>query len=134
MTMVESAVAPHGHKGDVAVGKAKNSWRIVDLVVTSGTVQHQRAQLVLGRAEKKQAAHGISEKGPYDAIAQAIHQVVGRHAKLLRYKGNSNSEGTDAEGTVRIWVELDGKRVRSEAKSTDTNLAFARAYLGIFNR
>jgi hypothetical protein len=131
MAMLEvntSAQPKHGSQ------KGKTAAKILNLVVTSGTVPQQRADLILDVGGQHKAALGTSSKGPFDAIADAVHQILGRKAKLLRYKGTSDKEGTDAEGTIVIWVEIEGFEVRHTAKSTDTNLAFARAYVGVFNR
>lgn len=116
------------------IRKSKSVAKIVNLVVMSGTVPEQQANLTLDINDKHETTQGVSKKGPFDAIANAVHTLLGRKAQLLRYKGFSNAEGTDAEGTVKIWVSIDGNQVTSTAKSTDTNLAFARAYLGVFNR
>src|SRR3989344_1539011 len=108
--------------------------KIENLVITSGTVSEQRADLLLRFGNKTKHAMGRSTKGPLDAIANAIHEILGREATLVRWKGSSDREGSGAEGSVTIWVMIDGKKIRSVAKGTDTNLTFAGAYLGVFNR
>ena len=116
--------------GDNAVERA----RIIHLLVASGTVPVQRANMVLDIKGRHVQGEAVSERGPLDAIALAFHKILGREAELVRYKAVSNQEGTGAERTVTILVKIDGRLERSTAKGTDPNLAFARASLGVLNR
>lgn len=129
MTHIVPATNASGVASTTATGKAK----ILNLIVVSGTVPEQRANLALDIDGIHKHAEGISKKGPLDAIALAIHKILGREARLLSYKSRSLNEGAGAEGRVTIVVFVDGKRRRTNSNSTDTNLAFARAYLGAFN-
>ena len=134
MTMLDhrsDVASPAAHK---VLAPDATGAKIIDLVIVSGTVPEQRANLMLDVNGRHKQAEGVSKKGPHDAIALAIHKILGREAALLTFKARSQEPGTDAEGTVTIRVMINGKEVRSTAKNTDPNLAFARAYLGVFNR
>ena len=128
--MTHSDVAATAQRHAAAGSKAS----IVSLIVLSGTVREQRAQLTLKIGVEHRSADGVSTNGPLDAIAHAVHKILGREAELQTYKAKSSQHGTGAEGEVVIRVLIGGRKVVSRARGTDTNLAFARAYLGVFNR
>ncbi|MEM9851870.1 MAG: alpha-isopropylmalate synthase regulatory domain-containing protein, partial [Pseudomonadota bacterium] len=44
------------------------------------------------------------------------------------------TEGTDAQATVSVRMEEDGRIVTGSAADTDTVVASARAYVGALNR
>ena len=55
-------------------------------------------------------------------------------AHLSLYQVHAVTEGTDAQATVRVRMEEDGRIVTGEAADTDTVVASAKAYVKALNR
>ena len=107
---------------------------IEELIVVSGTVQHQTATVTISLAAgMHKTAQAASETGPLDAIAKAIGEVVPHTARLKTFRARSLGEGTDSIAEVMVVVAIGSREYRSRSNHRDTNLAFARAYLGAVN-
>lgn len=123
--------APEEVNGDrVVEGKPK----IEQLLVVSGTHQPQQATVTIVTGGKHETAQAVSMEGPLDAIARAIGKIVQHDAELASFRAKGLKEGTDAVAEVVIVVTIGSKRYRSRSEDRDTNLAFARAYLGAVNQ
>ena len=71
--------------------------------------------------------------GPVDAAFNAIKALVPHTAKLQLYQVQAVTEGTDAQATVSVRMEEDGKLVTGQSADTDTVVASARAYVSALN-
>ena len=71
--------------------------------------------------------------GPVDAIFKCIKKLYAHDVKLLLYNVHAVTEGTDAQATVSVRIEEDGKTV-GQAANTDTLVASADAYLNALNK
>ena len=72
--------------------------------------------------------------GPVVAIFKCIKKLYPHEVKLLLYNVNAVTEGTDAQATVRVRIEEEGKTTVGQAADTDTLVASANAYLGALNK
>jgi 2-isopropylmalate synthase len=99
-------------------------------VVTAGTQSPQTAVITIDLQGQHVTTQATSTKGPLDAIAGAIRKAIPHEARLLVYRAKSLEPGTDAKGLVSVRLEIEGKQYRATSVDVDTNLAFARAYLG----
>jgi 2-isopropylmalate synthase len=72
--------------------------------------------------------------GPVDAVFNAIDQCVSINGKLKEYIIHSVGAGKDAQGEVKLEVEIDGALYGGKASSTDIIEASALAYLNAVNR
>ena len=74
--------------------------------------------------------------GPVDATFNAIHKLVPHKAKLALYQVHAVTEGTDAQAevSVRLEDEEEGRAVTARAADPDTLVASAKAYVGALNK
>lgn len=75
-----------------------------------------------------------SGDGPVDAAFRAVQQIYPHDARLQLYQVHAVTEGTDAQATVSVRMEEDGRIVTGSAADTDTILASVKAYVGALNR
>ena len=55
-------------------------------------------------------------------------------ARLALYQVHAVTEGTDAQATVSVRLEEDGKIVTGQSADTDTVVASTRAYVNALNK
>ena len=72
--------------------------------------------------------------GPVDAVFNAVKKIFPHEVDLQLYQVHAVTEGTDAQATVSVRVEEDGKIATGEAADTDTVVASAKAYVTALNR
>ena len=75
-----------------------------------------------------------SGDGPVDASFKCIKALVAHSARLQLYQVAAVTEGTDAQATVSVRIEEDGRIVTGQSADTDTVVASARAYIHALNR
>ena len=72
--------------------------------------------------------------GPVDAIFKAIRELYPHAAGLQLFQVHAVTEGTDAQATVSVRLEENGRTVTGKAADTDTLVAAAYAYVNALNR
>jgi 2-isopropylmalate synthase len=72
--------------------------------------------------------------GPVDAIFNAIHALYPHTAGLQLYQVHAVTEGTDAQATVSVRLEENGRTVTGKGADTDTLVASAYAYVNALNK
>ncbi|HKD47646.1 MAG TPA: 2-isopropylmalate synthase, partial [Rhizomicrobium sp.] len=72
--------------------------------------------------------------GPVDAVFRAIRESYPHTATLQLFQINAVTEGTDAQATVNVRLEEDGRTVTGKASDTDTMVAAAYAYVNALNK
>ena len=72
--------------------------------------------------------------GPVDATFNAVKKLFPHEARLQLYQVHAVTEGTDAQATVSVRMEEDGKIVTGQSADTDTVVASAKAYVNALNR
>jgi len=75
-----------------------------------------------------------SGDGPVDAAFRAVDAIYPHKARLQLYQVHAVTEGTDAQATVSVRMEEEGRIVTGSAADTDTILASVKAYVGALNR
>lgn len=80
-----------------------------------------------------QSVHMIGD-GPVDATFKAVKALFPIAARLQLYQVNAVTEGTDAQATVSVRLEEDGRIATGQSADTDTVLASAKAYVNAINR
>jgi 2-isopropylmalate synthase len=103
------------------------------LRVVCGTRGPQEANLELTIEGKVHAVTAIGD-GPVDATFNAVKQLYPHTAQLQLYQVNAVTEGTDAQATVNVRMEEDGKIATGQSADTDTVVASAKAYINALNR
>ncbi len=103
------------------------------LRVICGTDGPQEAELTMsiGGEEKFTDATG---DGPVDATFNAIKMLFAHDAQLDLYQVHAVTEGTDAQATVSVRLNLDGVIYSGQSSDTDTVVASAKAYVNALNR
>ena len=103
------------------------------LRVICGTEAPQSADLTLSidGADHQVTAQG---DGPVDATFNAVKALFPHEAQLQLYQVHAVTEGTDAQATVSVRMEEDGKIAVGQSADTDTVVASAKAYVQALNR
>ena len=103
------------------------------LRVICGTEAPQSADLTLVVDGETHQVTATGD-GPVDATFNAIKMVFPHDAKLALYQVHAVTEGTDAQATVSVRMEEDGKIVTGQSSDTDTVVASAKAYVNALNK
>ena len=112
--------------------KDNNVIKLVSLDVFAGT-NGQKAVLeldVYGKVLKTEQ----SGDGPVDSIFKSIKELFPHEANLQLYQVHAVTEGTDAQATVSVRIEENGKISVGQAADTDTLVASAKAYINALNK
>ena len=72
--------------------------------------------------------------GPVDAIFKCIKNLYPHDVNLQLYQVHAVAEGTDAQATVSVRIEENGKTTVGQAADTDTLVASANAYIAALNK
>jgi 2-isopropylmalate synthase len=118
---------------DQEAGDVHDHVKVKFLRVICGTEAPQSADLILeidGR-EHRTTAQG---DGPVDATFNAVKALVPHNARLQLYQVHAVTEGTDAQATVSVRMEEEGRIATGQAADTDTVVASAKAYVNALNR
>jgi len=114
------------------VADAEERIQVKFLRVICGTEAPQSADLTLVIDGED---HQITRTGdgPVDAVFNAIKALFEHRARLQLYQVHAVTEGTDAQATVTVRMEEDGRIVTGQAADTDTVVASAKAYVSALN-
>jgi 2-isopropylmalate synthase len=103
------------------------------LRVVCGTERPQRAEMVLAIDGVEHRIEATGD-GPVDAAFNAVKELVPHGARLQLYQVHAVTEGTDAQATVSVRMEEDGKIVTGQSADTDTVVASVKAYINALNK
>ncbi len=109
-------------------------WRLESLQTTAGTGVIPTATIRLAKSDGEVVQDAATGDGPVDAIYSAIQRITGVQAKLLDYQIRAITKGKDAQGEVRVEIEIEGIKFNGKGISTDIIEASAKAYLSAINR
>jgi 2-isopropylmalate synthase len=112
---------------------AEDRLKIKSLRVVCGTEGPQTADLTMEIDGAEQSVH-MTGDGPVDATFKAVKALFPIAARLQLYQVNAVTEGTDAQATVSVRLEEDGRIATGQSADTDTVLASAKAYVNAINR
>ena len=110
-----------------------NVIKLKSLKVFAGTGEPQKAEMTLEIFGEVKSATDTGD-GPVDAIFKCIKKLYAHDVKLLLYNVHAVTEGTDAQATVSVRIEENGKTTVGQAADTDTLVASANAYLSALNK
>jgi 2-isopropylmalate synthase len=118
---------------DDSLIKEDNVINLKSLKVFAGTGEPQRADMTLEvYGEVKKATE--TGDGPVDAIFKCVKKLYSHDVNLKLYQVHAVTEGTDAQATVSVRIEENGKTTVGQAADTDTLVASANAYLNALNK
>ena len=118
---------------DEGTQAAHDFIKVKNLQVICGTEGPQSADLTLtiDGKDHQVKTHG---DGPVDATFRAVKKLFPHEAKLHLYQVHAVTEGTDAQATVSVRLEENGKIVVGQSADTDTVVASAKAYVNAINK
>jgi len=118
---------------DDEIMRGHDAIMVKHLRVESGTGIEPVAALtlVVDGEERRVTAEG---DGPVDAIFKAIRALYPHTATLQLFQISAVTEGTDAQATVNVRLEENGRTVTGKASDTDTMAAAAYAYVNALNK
>ncbi|MEL7116208.1 MAG: alpha-isopropylmalate synthase regulatory domain-containing protein, partial [Pseudomonadota bacterium] len=118
---------------DASVEAGNDHLQVKFLRVICGTEAPQSADLTLSvdGVDHQVTATG---DGPVDAAFNAVKKLFEHSARLQLYQVHAVTEGTDAQATVSVRLEEDGRIATGESADTDTVVASTKAYVMALNR
>jgi 2-isopropylmalate synthase len=118
---------------DASVEAENEHLKVKFLRVVCGTEGPQSADLILTVAgeDHNVTAHG---DGPVDAAFNAVKEIFPHGGRLQIYQVHAVTQGTDAQATVSVRLEEDGRIATGESADTDTVVASTKAYVMALNR
>jgi len=111
----------------------EDSIRLKSLRVVCGTDGPQSADMAL-EIDGAFVETKATGDGPVDATFNAVKALVEHRARLQLYQVSAVTEGTDAQATVTVRLEEDGRIATGQSADTDTVVASAKAYINALNR
>ncbi len=103
------------------------------LRVVCGTEGPQTADLTLLVDGVEKSVHATGD-GPVDATFNAVKAIFPHGGRLDLYQVHAVTKGTDAQATVSVKLEEDGRIATGQSADTDTVVASAKAYINAINR
>ncbi len=107
--------------------------KLKQLRVVCGTEGPQTADLTLEIDGEEKSVHAKGD-GPVDSAFNAVKALFKHHARLQLYQVHAVTEGTDAQATVSVRLEEDGRIATGQSADTDTVVASVKAYINALNR
>jgi len=107
---------------------AEDRVRLTSLKVVCGTEGPQQADMTL-EIDGTESSVTTNGDGPVDATFNAIKTLFETQARLQLYQVSAVTEGTDAQATVTVRLEEDGRIATGQSADTDTVVASAKAYI-----
>jgi 2-isopropylmalate synthase len=118
---------------DQETGEVHDRLQVKRLRVVCGTEGPQEAELTLTIDGQDHSIDATGD-GPVDAAFNAVKMLVRHHARLQLYQVSAVTEGTDAQATVTVRIEEDGRIATGQSADTDTVVASVKAYVNALNR
>jgi len=118
---------------DDSLIKEENVIKLKSLKVVAGTGEPQTAEMTLEILGEIKTGSETGD-GPVDAIFKCIKKLYKHDTNLKLYQVHAVTEGTDAQATVSVRIEENGKTTVGQAANTDTLVASAEAYLNALNK
>jgi 2-isopropylmalate synthase len=117
---------------DDALASGADRIQLTSLRVLAGTAGPAEAFLTVGLDGEERSAN-CTGSGPIDAVFNAIRKVWPHEAALRLYQVNAVTEGTDAQASVSVRLEEDGRIGSGHSADVDTLTASAKAYVNALN-
>jgi len=118
---------------DEATMDAHDTLVLRKLRVICGTEGPQEADMVLSIDGVDHQIDATGD-GPVDAAFTCVKMLWPHQARLQLYQVHAVTEGTDAQATVSVRLEEDGRIVTGQSADTDTVVASVKAYVNALNR
>jgi 2-isopropylmalate synthase len=118
---------------DDEIVRGQDAISIKSLKIETGIgVKPQAAMVLSVQGEDRSVTMGGD--GAVDAVFHGIREAYPHTATLQLFQINAVTEGTDAQATVSVRLEENGRTVTGKASDTDTLVAAAFAYVNALNK
>jgi len=117
-----------------AEGAAAGPWQLVELSTETRSGGVARANVQLRHSDGRAVARMATGDGPVDAAFKAIEAATGIGVTLRKFEVHAVSEGEDAQGEARVYVEYNRRSYRGASVSTNIVESGTRAFLEVINR
>ncbi|MBN2483856.1 MAG: 2-isopropylmalate synthase [Candidatus Omnitrophica bacterium] len=111
----------------------KKMYELTQVQVTTGTNIVPDAYVKIKVKGKINQARSTGD-GPVDACYKAVDKITKIKPKLLTYKLDAITRGKDAQGTVRVELNVKKHTYTGKGTSTDILEASVKAYLDALNK
>jgi 2-isopropylmalate synthase len=118
---------------DQEVQDEGDTLQLKRLRVVCGTDGPQEAEMTLSIDGEDKTIDATGD-GPVDAAFNCVKMLFPHSARLQLYQVHAVTEGTDAQATVTVKIEEDGRIATGSSADTDTVVASVRAYVNALNR
>jgi 2-isopropylmalate synthase len=118
---------------DDEAGSADDRIKLVDMEVVSKTGGKHRCDMSVS-IDGHPVTVSYEGTGSVDAIFNAVKQAVGADPHLVLYAVDGVTGGTDAQASVHVRLEQNGRIASGNAAEPDTLVASARAFINAYNR
>jgi len=116
------------------VGEAEEDHiRLTALSVSCGMGLEKSAEMTLEIGGEAKSVRATGD-GPVDAAFNAVKALFAHSARLQVYQVAAVTEGTDAQATVSVRLEEEGKIATGQSADVDTVVASVKAYVDALNR
>lgn len=116
------------------IADAADRWKLVSFHTSAGSSAIPTATLELQCEDQPVLCDAAIGDGPIDAVFKAMERIVELSARLEEFDVRSISEGKDAQGEVRVTINVNGRQYQGKGVSTDIIAAAANAYLKALNK
>ena len=113
--------------------EAHDTLQVKRLRVICGTDGPQEAELTLTIDGTDHSIDATGD-GPVDAAFNCVKMLYPHKARLQLYQVAAVTEGTDAQATVSVRIEEEGRIATGQSADTDTIVASVKAYVNALNR
>ncbi|HTL93094.1 MAG TPA: 2-isopropylmalate synthase [Steroidobacteraceae bacterium] len=117
-----------------AEGSAAGPWQLLELTTETRSGGVARASVQLRHNDGRAASRTANGDGPVDAAFKAIEAATGIIVALRKFEVHAVSEGEDAQGEARVYVEYNRRSYRGASVSTNIVESGTRAFLEVINR
>ncbi len=114
--------------------EAADRWKLISFHTSAGTSTIPTATLELQCEAQPVMCDAATGDGPIDAVFKAMERIMELSARLEEFDVRSVSEGKDAQGEVRVTINVNGRHYQGKAVSTDIIDGAAHAYLKALNK
>jgi 2-isopropylmalate synthase len=118
---------------DSETNEVHDTLQVKRLRVVCGTEGPQEAELTLSIDGVDHAIDATGD-GPVDAAFNAVKMLYPHSARLQLYQVHAVTAGTDAQATVSVRIEEEGRIATGQSADTDTVVASVKAYVNALNR
>ncbi len=115
------------------VNEAAVKYRLKRFVINTGNEMTSTASMVIDHDGTDIETVAIGD-GPIDAAYQALRKVIDAEIRLIDYKIEAVTDGGDAQGEVRLKLEINGEPISGRGVSTDIIESSIQAFLHGVNR